>query len=113
MWEQVLRDETLINIHAAITPIWSETAQYADFVLPMGMGPERHDLMSQETHAAQWISFRQPVLRVVRERMGETFEWTHQANPGQVWEEDEFWIALSWRIDPDGSMAIGKYLDWP
>ncbi len=25
--------------------------QYADYVLPMGLGPERHDLMSQETHA--------------------------------------------------------------
>ena len=33
--------------------------------LPMGLGPERHDLMSQETHAGTWIGFRQPVgLRV-------------------------------------------------
>jgi len=37
----------------------------------MGLGPERHDLMSQETHAAQWISFRQPVVRVARERLGD------------------------------------------
>lgn len=69
--------------------------------------------MSQETHAAQWISFRQPVLRVMRERMGETFEWTYQANPGEVWEEDEFWIALSWRIDPDGSLGVRRYFESP
>lgn len=113
VWERVLRDEKLIGLHAAITPVWSETAQYADYVLPTGVGAERHDLMSQETHAAQWISFRQPVLRVMRERMGETFEWTYQANPGEVWEEDEFWIALSWRIDPDGSLGVRRYFESP
>ena len=113
MWERVLRDEKLIGVHAAITPMWSETAQYADFVLPTGLGPERHDLMSQETHAAQWLSFRQPVLRTARERLGERFEYTHQANPGEVWEEDEFWIALSWRIDPDGSLGVRRYFESP
>jgi len=113
MWEQVLRDESKIELHAAMTPVWSETAQYADYVLPFGVGAERHDLMSQETHAAQWISFRQPVVRVAREADGEQFEWTHEANPGEVWEEDEFWIALSWRIDPDGSLGIRKYYESP
>ena len=113
MWEQVLRDEKLIGVHAAITPTWSETAQYADYVLPTGHGAERHDLMSQETHASQWISFRQPVMKVFRERLGERFEWTHQANPGEVWEEDELWIALSWRIDPDGSLGVRKYFESP
>jgi anaerobic selenocysteine-containing dehydrogenase len=113
MWEQVLRDEKLIGVHAAITPTWSETAQYADYVLPTGHGAERHDLMSQETHAAQWISFRQPVLRTMRERLGERFEFTHQANPGEVWEEDEFWISLSWKIDPDGSLGIRKFFESP
>ncbi|MCC6406268.1 MAG: molybdopterin-dependent oxidoreductase [Planctomycetes bacterium] len=113
MWEQVLRDEKKVELHAALTPNWSETAQYADYVLPVGMGPERHDLMSQETHAARWISFRQPVVRVMRERLGEKIEWTHQSNPGEVWEEDEFWISLSWRIDPDGSLGIRKYYESP
>jgi anaerobic selenocysteine-containing dehydrogenase len=113
VWEQVLRDESKIELHAALTPTWNETAQYADYVLPMGHGAERHDLMSQETHAAQWISFRQPVLRAWRERNGEKIEFTHQANPGEVWEEDEFWIALSWRIDPDGSLGIRKWYESP
>lgn len=113
VWERVLRDEKLIELHAAITPTWNETAQYADYVLPTGHGAERHDLMSQETHAAKWISFRQPVKRVIAERAGRKVEWTHETNPGEVWEEDELWIALSWRIDPDGSLGIRKYYESP
>ena len=113
MWERVLKDEAMIELHAALTPVWSETAQYADYVLPMGNGAERYDLMSQETHAAKWIGFRQPVQRVARERNGETFEFTHEANPGEVWEETEFWIELSWRIDPDGSLGIRKFYESP
>jgi anaerobic selenocysteine-containing dehydrogenase len=113
VWERVLRDESKIELHAALTPTWSETAQYADWVLPMGLGAERHDLMSQETHAAKWISFRQPVVRVVRERRGEKLASTRDANPGEVWEEDEFWIELSWRIDPDGTLGVRKYYESP
>jgi anaerobic selenocysteine-containing dehydrogenase len=112
-WMEVLRDEEKVGLHAALTPIWSETAWLADYVLPMGLGGERHDLQSQETHAARWISFRQPVVRVARERAGETFEHTYQANPGEVWEEDEFWIALSWRLDPEGALGIRRYFESP
>ena len=32
----------------------------------------------------------------------------YEANPGEVWEEAEFWVALSWKIDPDGSLGIRK-----
>jgi hypothetical protein len=64
--------------------------------------------MSQETHAAQWLGFRQPVLRVAREKRGETINATYEANPGEVWEESEFWAALTWRIDPDGSLVKVK-----
>ena len=113
MWERVLKDESKIELHAALTPVWSETAQYADYVLPMGNGAERYDLMSQETHAAKWIGFRQPVKRVFRERNGESVEFTYQANPGEVWEETEFWIELSWRIDADGSLGIRKFYESP
>jgi anaerobic selenocysteine-containing dehydrogenase len=112
-WIEVLRDENLIGLHAALTPTWNETAWYADYVLPMGQSPERHDLMSQETHAAQWIGFRQPVLRVYGEKQGKKVEHTYQANPGEVWEEDEFWISLSWAIDPDGSLGIRQWFESP
>jgi len=81
----------------------------------MGLASERHDLMSQETHAARWIGFRQPVLRVALERQGKRFNTTWEAHReaglGEVWEEDEFWIELSWRIDPDGRLGIRKYFE--
>ena len=112
-WIEVLKDETKIGLHACLTPTWSETAWFADYVLPMGHGPERHDTFSYETHAAQWLGFRQPVLRVLRERRGERFTFTYEANPGEVWEENEFWIELSWRIDPDGSLGIRHYFESP
>ena len=112
-WIEMLSDERQIELHAALTPTWSETAWYADYVLPMGHASERHDLMSQETHAGRWIAFRQPVLRVAREQTGEQFRATYEANPGEVWEEDEFWIELSWRIDPDGSLGIRRYFESP
>ncbi len=112
-WVEVLRDESKVELHAALTPVWSETAWFADYVLPMGVGAERHDLMSQETHAGQWISFRQPVWRVWREKQGEKINFTYETNPGEVWEEDEFWIELSWRIDPTGELGIRKYFESP
>jgi len=116
-WVEMLTDEAKVERHACLTPVWSETAWFADFVLPMGHGSERHDLMSQETHAARWIGFRQPVLRVALEKRGQTFDFTWQAHEaaglGQVWEEDEFWIELSWRIDPDGALGIRKYFESP
>ena len=30
-----------------------------------------------------------------------------------MWEESEFWIALSWKIDPDGSLGIRKFFESP
>jgi anaerobic selenocysteine-containing dehydrogenase len=112
-WMEMLKDEATLGLHVALTPTWSETAWFADYILPMGLGTERHDTMSQETHAAQWLGFRQPVLRVAREKRGETIAATYEANPGEVWEESEFWVALSWRIDPDGTLGIRKHFESP
>jgi anaerobic selenocysteine-containing dehydrogenase len=108
-WMEVLTDEELVGLHVALTPTWSETAYFADYVLPMGLGPERHDLHSYEQYDGQWIGFRQPVLRAARERAGERVTDTRDVNPGEVWEENEFWTELSWRIDPDGSLGIRQY----
>ena len=110
-WVEVLSNEQLVGLHVALTPTWSETAYFADYILPMGVGSERHDIHSYETHDAQWIGFRQPVLRVARERLGDDITDTRHVNPGEVWEENEFWIELSWRIDPDGSMGIRPFFE--
>jgi len=105
-WIEMLTNEAAVGAHIALTPTWNETAAFADYVLPMGHASERHDLNSYETHACTWIAFRQPVLREKARREGKEVTFTHEVNPGQVWEEDEFWIELSWRIDEDGSMGI-------
>ncbi|MCG8606960.1 molybdopterin-dependent oxidoreductase, partial [bacterium] len=105
-WIEALQDESKIGLHAALTPTWNETAFFADYVLPMGHASERHDIISYETHSGMWMAFRQPVLREVARRMEKPVRFTYEANPGEVWEEDEFWIELSWRIDPDGSLGI-------
>jgi anaerobic selenocysteine-containing dehydrogenase len=110
-WVEALSNESLIGCHVALTPTWNETTYFADYILPMGHGAERHDLHSYETHDAQWIGFRQPVLRAARERLGETITDTREVNPGEVWEENEFWLELSWRIDADGSLGIRQYVE--
>ncbi|GIV72425.1 MAG: molybdopterin-dependent oxidoreductase [Caldilinea sp.] len=113
MWLKALRDESKIKLHVALTPTWNESAWFADYVLPMGHAGERHDLMSQETHAGQWIAFRQPVRRVAMEKLGRKVRYTYEANPGEVWEENEFWIELSARMDPDGSLGVRKWFESP
>lgn len=113
MWLEALRDEEKLKCHVALTPTWNESAWFADYVLPMGHAGERHDLMSQETHAGQWIGFRQPVRRVAMERAGKAVKFTHEANPGEVWEEAEFWVELSWRMDPEGDMGIRRWFESP
>jgi anaerobic selenocysteine-containing dehydrogenase len=112
-WIESLSDESRVGLHAALTPTWNETAYFADYVLPMGHASERHDLTSYETHSGMWISFRQPVLREAARRQGKETTFTYETNPGEVWEEDEFWFELSWRIDPDGSLGVRKHFESP
>ncbi len=108
-WIEALSDEQKIGCHVALTPTWNETAYFADYVLPMGHAAERHDLNSYETHSGVWIAFRQPVLREAARRAGRPVQFTYETNPGEVWEEDEFWIELSWRIDPTGELGVRKH----
>ncbi|MDA8283852.1 MAG: molybdopterin-dependent oxidoreductase [Actinomycetota bacterium] len=110
-WVEVLTDESLVGCHVALTPTWNETSYFADYVLPVGHAPERHDTHSYEQYDGQWIGFRQPVLREARRRLGQSLDDTREANPGEVWEENELWIELSWRIDPDGALGIRQYYE--
>jgi hypothetical protein len=81
-----------IGLHVALTPTWNETAYFADYVLPMGLASERHDLTSYETHSGMWISFRQPCFAEAARKMGRETTFTYETNPGEVWEEDEFLV---------------------
>jgi len=111
-WMEMLQNEDSIGCHVAMTPTWNETAFFADYVLPMGHSAERHDINSYATSAGKWVAFRQPVLREFARREGREVEFTHEVNPGEVWEEDEFWNELSWRID-DGTMGIREHFMSP
>ncbi len=75
------------------------------------LAPSGTTLHSYETHDAQWLGFRQPVLRAARERQGEKVADTRETNPGEVWEENEFWLELSWRIDRDGALGIRPFVE--
>lgn len=110
-WLEALSDESLVGLHIALTPTWNETAYFADYILPMGHASERHDLVSYETHNSRWIGFRQPVLRAAKQKLGEDIGDTREINPGEVWEENEFWLELTWRMDPDGAMGIRKFVE--
>lgn len=112
-WIEALREESKIEMHVALTPTWNETAYFADYVLPMGHASERHDILSYETHSGTWIAFRQPVLREAARRQGKNSTFTYETNPGEVWEEDEFWIELSWRADPQNQLGIKKHFYSP
>ena len=110
-WIEALTDEAKVGLHIALTPTWSETALFADYVLPMGLASERHDTHSYETQDGQWLGFRQPVQRAARERDGETVTDSRETNPGEVWEENEFWLELTWRIDRDGALGIRGFAE--
>ncbi len=112
-WIEVLSDESKIGCHVALTPTWNETAYFADYVLPMGHASERHDLNSYETHSGLWIAFRQPILREAARRAGKPVQFTYEVNPGEVWEEDEFWLELSWQIDSVGDLGVREHFISP
>ncbi|WP_200763770.1 molybdopterin-dependent oxidoreductase [Nitrosophilus alvini] len=113
-WIEVLKDESKMELTFNLSPIWSETNWFVDYILPVGLAGERHDQHSEATMPARWTSFRQPVLRVALEKMGwkpkdptrATLEAHIKAGLGEVWEENEFWFNMAFKIDPDGSLGV-------
>lgn len=116
-WIEVLKDESKMELTMNLSPVWSETNWYMDYILPVGLAGERHDQHSEATLPARWTSFRQPVLRVALEKMGwspknparATLEAHIKAGLGEVWEDNEFWFDLCVNyIDPTGKLGIKK-----
>ena len=105
----ICADEEKIKCHVALTPTWNESAWFADYVLPMGHAGERHDIMSQETHSGTVDRLPPTGAAGGHGEVGKKVDKTYEANPGEVWEENEFWIDLSWRMDPDGSLGIRQW----
>jgi anaerobic selenocysteine-containing dehydrogenase len=117
-WIEALKREDKIELPFNLSPTWSETNWYCDYVLPVGLAGERHDQHSEATQPSRWLSFRQPALRVALEKMGwkpkqpsrGTLEAHMAAGLGEIWEEVEFWATLMVEyVDPDGSLGVRKY----
>jgi len=50
-------------------------------------------------------------MKALKQREGNVVTDTREVNPGEVWEENEFWLELTWRIDPDGSLGIRQFAE--
>jgi anaerobic selenocysteine-containing dehydrogenase len=116
-WLEVLKNEEKMELTFNLSPTWSETNWYVDYILPVGLAGERHDQHSEATMPARWTSFRQPVMRVALEKAGwkpsnpnrATLEAHIKAGLGEVWEENEFWFDMCVNyIDPTGELDIKK-----
>ena len=117
-WIEALKREDKVEMSFNLSPTWSETNWYCDFILPVGLAGERHDQSSEATMPARWLSFRQPALRVALEKLGwkpknparGTLEAHMAAGLGEVWEEVEFWanIMVDY-VDPDGKLGVRDY----
>ncbi|WP_428738956.1 molybdopterin-dependent oxidoreductase [Sulfurimonas sp.] len=117
-WIEALKDESKIELSFNLSPTWSETNWYCDYVLPTGLAGERNDQQSTPSKPEQRIEFRQSVLRVAAEKMGwkaknparATLEAHMKYGLGEIWEETEFFANLMvHHVDPDGSLGIRKY----
>jgi len=117
-WIEALKREDKFELTFNLSPTWSETNWYCDFILPVGLAGERHDQSSEATKPARWLSFRNPVLRVALEKTGwkpknparATLEAHIKAGLGEIWEEVEFWAnIMTHHVDPDGSLGVRKY----
>lgn len=117
-WIEAIKDEKLMELTLNLSPTWSETNWYCDYILPTGLAGERHDQQSEPSKPEKWVAFRQPALRVALEKQGwkpkdptrATLEAHIKAGLGEVWEENEFWANIMvHHIDPDGKLGIRKY----
>ena len=114
-WIETIKDESKMELTFNLSPVWSETNWYVDYILPVGLAGERHDQHSEATMPARWTSFRQPVMRVALEKAGwkpnnparATLEAHIKAGLGEVWEENEFWFDMCVNyIDPKGEIFL-------
>ncbi|QSZ42426.1 molybdopterin-dependent oxidoreductase [Sulfurimonas aquatica] len=117
-WIEALKREDKIELSFNLSPTWSETNWYCDYILPTGLAGERNDQQSTPSKPEKRTEFRQAVLRVAAEKMGwkakdptrATLEAHMKYGLGEIWEETEFWANIMvHHIDPDGSLGIRKY----
>ena len=113
-WIEMLRDEEKVGLHAALDSDLERDGvvcrlRSADGLQFRASRPDEPGIVRRQVDRLSPAG----ECAFCANEAGEKFEYTYQANPGEVWEEDEFWINLSWAIDPDGSMGIRQYFESP
>ena len=104
-WMEVLQDESKIGLSRR-----ADTDLERDRLvrrLRAANGPRHRTPRPHEPGDACRTMDRFPTAGSARRtgEAGEIADSTRESNPGEVWEETEFWIALSWAIDPDGALG--------
>ena len=102
-----------MGCHVALTPTWSETATFADYVLPMGHATERHDTHSYETHAGRWLGFRQPVRRVAFEKLGRSSPTPATPTRARCGRRTSSGSSCPGGSTPTASLGIRRYFESP
>lgn len=69
LWRDVLKDEKLVPFIVDFSPFMSETAEFADIILPDVVSIERHDVVSSPTALKPWASITTPIVKPQGEAM--------------------------------------------
>lgn len=93
VWDEFLKDETLVPFFVSFSPFMSETTELADLIIPDVTYLERHDPESMPSGLYPCLSIRQPVVQP----LGGTQEFRKSL------------IDIIHKVDPDGSLGIKKY----
>ncbi|MBI5119418.1 MAG: molybdopterin-dependent oxidoreductase [Rhodospirillales bacterium] len=93
VWEAMYKDEKLLPFFASFSPYMSETAQYADLIIPDTSYLERNDPDSMPSDLRPWIGIRQQVIKPL----------------GNTQEFRESLLQIINKVDADGSLGMKQY----
>ena len=113
-WMEVLRDESLVGLHAALTPDLERDRGLRRLRAAHGARPASATTSrARRRIAAAGSASASRSCAPRASGMGETFRYTYEANPGEVWEEDEFWIELPGGSTRTARSASASYFESP
>lgn len=127
IWREIFKDEKLIPYLVDFSPFMSESAEWADLILPDVVGVERHDLVSAPSALWPWVSISAPAIppvnqaRDVREtlkKIVETLDPDGQKGMKSFWmfTNAKHWVEQSCAATPGLEGNYKKLLSkgmWP
>ncbi|MBF0446386.1 MAG: molybdopterin-dependent oxidoreductase, partial [Magnetococcales bacterium] len=93
IWKEVLKNEQLVPYIVDFSPFMSETAEFADLILPDVVSVERHDVGSAPTSAWPWVTVSTP----------------NNKARGKAQDVRETLKKIIAAVDSDGSREMKKY----